>query len=111
MYKRQYLDIKDTKSQEKVDKLCEVLRSNHYDYKQEIIKKVQNIRSEEVELLQVTDLLIGALGYLHRGLKGNQGKMDLIARIQKRSGYSLMKNTLFQEKKINILIWKSNYEE
>lgn len=105
-----YIDIKDTRSQDKVDKLCEVLRSSHYDYKNQIVKKVQQIRSEEVEILQITDLLIGALGYFHRNLTGNSGKLELIKRIQNRSGYSLLKNTFFKEKKLNLLIWRSSYE-
>ena len=101
-----YIDIKDTRSQDKVDKLCEILRNNHYDFRKKMIKKVQQIRSDEVEQLPVVDLLIGAIGYLHRGFNTNKGKMDLIRRIQERSGYSLMQTTLYKEDKTNIFIWK-----
>lgn len=102
-----YIDIKDTRSQDKVDKLCDVLRNNHYDYQKKLIKKVQQIRSEEVEQLPLADLLIGAVGYLHRGLKTNQGKLKLIKRIQERSGYNLIQTTLYREEKTNIFIWKA----
>lgn len=105
-----YIDIKDTKSQEKVNKLCDVLRSKHYDYKNQIIKQIQQVRSDEVEIMQITDMLIGALGYLHRGLNTSEAKLKLIKRIQERSGYSLLKNTFYTEHKTNLLIWKSNYE-
>lgn len=106
-----YIDIKDTRSQEKVNRLCDILRSTHYDYKNQIIKKIQQVRSDEVEIMQLTDILIGALSYLHRGLKTSPAKLELIKRIQDRSGYSLMKNTFFTERKTNLLIWRSNYGE
>lgn len=101
-----YLDIKDTRSQHKVDELKRVLRNNHYDYHDQIIKDIQQVHSHEVELLQITDLLIGAIGYLHRGLSGNTAKVRLIERIKERSTYSLLKSTLYKEEKMNIFIWK-----
>lgn len=101
-----YIDIKDTKSQNKVDKLCDVLRNNHYDYQKKLIRRVQQIRSEEVEQLPLVDLLIGSVGYLHRGLKTSEAKLKLISRIQQRSGYSLMQTTLYREDKTNIFIWQ-----
>ncbi|GHU78506.1 hypothetical protein FACS1894145_0620 [Bacteroidia bacterium] len=102
-----YIDIKDTKSQQKVDKLAHILRTNHYDYDKKIVKHVQQIKSHEVELLPLADLLIGAIGYEHRGLQTNAGKMAIIKRIQERSGYSLKSSTLYREDKLNLFIWKS----
>lgn len=101
-----FLDIKDTRSQSKVDKLKEVLRNNHYDFSNSIIRKVQQVKSHEVEILQLTDLLIGALSYLHRNLYGNTAKLALIDKIKYRSKYSLKSSTLFRESKFNLLIWK-----
>jgi len=103
-----YIDIKDTQSQEKVDKLAEVLRNNRYDYAREVIKKIQQVNSKEVELLQIADLLIGAVGYVNRGLTTSESKIQLIEKIQERSGYSLMQTTLLRENKTNIFIWKSS---
>ena len=100
-----YIDIKDTKSQEKVNKLQDVLRNNHYDYHKQIIRKIQQVRSHEVEILQITDILTGAISYLHRGLSANAGKMALIDRIKKRSDYSLTRSTLYKENKFNLFIW------
>lgn len=101
-----YIDIKDTKSQEKVLNLQNVLRNNHYDFHKQIIKKIQQVHSHEVEILQITDMLTGAIGYLHRGLQNNAGKVALINRIRERSGYSLMQSTLVKESKFNLFIWK-----
>lgn len=44
-----YVDIKDTRSQHKVDELHSVLRNNHYDYHDQIIKRIQQVHSHEVE--------------------------------------------------------------
>ena len=103
-----YIDIKDTRSQSKVIKLTDVLRTSHYDFEKNIIKKIQQVRSHEVILLQITDLLIGALSYLHRGLSSNQAKLKIIERIKERSGYSLTQTTLPKEDKMNIFIWQSS---
>jgi len=102
-----YIDIKDTKSQTKVLKLKDVLRNNHYDYEKKIIRDIQQVQSHEVEILQLTDLLIGAMSYIHRGLNTNQGKLKLIDRIKNRSGYTLKHSTLYKEEKFNIFIWRS----
>lgn len=102
-----YIDIKDTKGQEKVLKLQNVLRNNHYDFQNQIIRKIQQVQSHEVELLQITDLLCGALSYLHRGLQGNNAKLELIDKIRKRSGYSLLKSTLYKEEKMNVFVWRA----
>lgn len=101
-----YIDIKDTRSQEKVEQLCQVLRNSHYDYNSRIIKRVQQIQSHEAETLQLADLLIGATGYLHRGLQTNEAKLRIIEKMQKRAGYSFKNSTLYREDKTNIFIWK-----
>jgi hypothetical protein len=102
-----YIDIKDTRSQRKVEKLTEVLRTSHYDFDKKIINRVQQIRSHEVELLPLADMLIGAIGYYCRGLQSNSAKLTIINRIQERSKYSLNNSTLFREDKLNLFFWKS----
>jgi hypothetical protein len=102
---RIYLDIKDTRSAEKVAKLHEALCNNIYDFQREIIERVQTVRSHEVEILQLADLLIGAVSYKNRGLEGNAGKEALVARIKERSNYSLTRTTLYREEKFNLFAW------
>jgi hypothetical protein len=101
-----FIDIKDTRSKEKVHKLEQVLRNDKYDYSKEIIKMVQQVRSHEVELIQLADLFTGALSYVHRGLKNSKAKNILIDHIRHRSRYSLLKSTLIREQKFNIFIWE-----
>lgn len=103
-----YLDVKDTRSREKVHKLEKVLRNDKYDFNKEIIKKIQQVRSHEVELVQLADLLIGAVAYVNRGLNTSEAKNELIELIRHRSKYSLQKSTLIKEKKFNIFIWESS---
>ena len=61
---RIYIDIKDTRGAAKVEKLKEILRNANYDFDKEIVERVQQVRSHEVEILQLTDLFIGALSYI-----------------------------------------------
>lgn len=100
-----YVDIKDTRSQRKVEKLHDVLCNSHYDFNRQMIYRVQQIRSHEVEIMGLTDLFIGALSYLHRGLDTSIAKLSLIELIRQRSGYSLTSNTWPLEPKFNILVW------
>ncbi|MBC7191689.1 DUF3800 domain-containing protein [Marinobacter sp.] len=102
-----YIDIKDTLGHEKVEKLQDILCTNAYDFSRRMIADVKRVHSHEVEHLQIADLLIGSLSYLHRKLSGNSAKEALIARIRQRSGYRLTLNTMMRELKFNLLIWNS----
>ena len=88
-----YLDIKDTLSSIKVNKLREVLNT-----KFGVFRNVQNIRSHESLLLQLTDLIMGAISYYHNdGQRANAAKMKLIEKIKHHSGTGLDK-TNFSDK-------------
>jgi hypothetical protein len=102
---RIYLDIKDTRGAAKVAKLHDVLANAHYDFAREIVERIQTVRSHEVELLQLADLLIGAVSYANRGLAGNAGKEAVVARLRKRSGKTLTVSTFPRESKVNIFRW------
>lgn len=100
-----YIDIKDTRGTKKVAKLWDVLCNSKRDSDRQIVLKVQQIRSHEAELLQVADLLIGALTYLHRGLDTSTTKSELIEHLKKNSGYTLDRNTPLRESKFNLFFW------
>jgi hypothetical protein len=104
---RIYLDIKDTRGGAKIKKLHEVLCNNLYDFSRDIIERVQLIHSREAELLQLADLLIGAVSYANRGLQESKGKLQLVERIKKRSKYKLTQTTLYAEQKVNLLCWRA----
>ena len=104
---RIYLDIKDTRSAAKIAKLHDVLCSSMYDFGSQVIERVQTVRSHEVEILQLTDLLIGAVSYVNRGLHENAAKFAMVRRMIERSGYSLTKTTLLRENKVNLFMWQA----
>lgn len=106
-----YLDIKDTRGGNKVAKLHEILCNNMYDFSKDIIQKVQIMRSNESELLQLADMLIGAIVYANNNSAENPGKLAIVQRMRDRSGYLLTKSTLYREKKVNLLIWTPEGDE
>lgn len=101
-----YMDIKDTRGTEKIRRLEDVLCNNAYDFDHKMIKRIQHVKSHEVELVELADFLIGAVGYLNRNLKSCEAKLQIIERIKELSHYSLTKSTLVKEDKFNIFIWK-----
>lgn len=106
-----YVDIKDTRSAKKEHRLLSVLRSSVSDFEARIVKKLQSVRSHEVELVQLTDLLIGAIGYANRGLNTSAAKLEFIERFAKRHHRQLTRTTVPLEKKVNLLIWKAREVE
>ncbi len=102
-----YLDIKDTLGIEKIEKLRRVIHNDRYDFDRESINKIQHIRSHEVQQLQLADLFIGALGYIHRGLDTNRGKVQVINRIKHFTNRELLKSTLPTESKFNVFVWEA----
>lgn len=100
-----YIDIKDTLSQAKVIKLKDILCNSLLDFDKTIFQKIQQIRSHESTLIQITDILIGALSYNNRQLTSNLGKNEIIEIIKNRSGYTLNKSTLYKESKFNLFFW------
>lgn len=105
---RIYLDIKDTRSGNKVDKLHQVLCNNSYDYQRQIIERVQNIRSHESEQLQLADLLMGCVLLANRGGQKSEAKNALVEKMRQQSGYCLTKTTLIRERKVNLLRWQAS---
>ena len=61
-----YLDIKDTKSAKKVENVKKYLNIKMAEYEYKPIKHIQSINSQESSIMQLTDLLIGAIGYINR---------------------------------------------
>ncbi len=100
-----YVDIKDTKGSEKIDKLREVLNNVVGYFYEETVKNIQLLRSDQVQLLQLADLFIGAVSYSNRGLDSNPAKMQLIQHIEEVGGRSLKITSPKSESKINIFRW------
>jgi Protein of unknown function (DUF3800) len=100
-----YLDIKDTRSESKRKNLEGVLRNANYDGSGNIVRRIQQIRSHESELMQLADLLIGAVTYANRGLTTSPAKLAMVDRLRRRTNLSLTRSTWLREPKLNLLVW------
>ncbi len=98
-----YLDKKDTRSAVKVRKLGEVLRSSKYDSAGLMVSRVQTVESHDVPLMQLADLLIGAIAYRNRPeiVKVGGAKHQLMQHISERTGGALIGDVPPWEMKFN----------
>lgn len=103
-----YIDIKDTIGGKSISKLKNVLCYNIYDFKEEVIDSVNQIHSHESEIMQIADLINGALAYFHRGLYSEDEKKvksKLVNIIKSKTGLSLETSSNRYEKKFNLFVW------
>ncbi len=103
---RIFLDIKDTRGQAKINHLHDILCNANYDFDRSVIESIELVHSHDVLLLQLADVLIGALSYLHRGLHSSPAKLALVAHIRHRSGLRLEQSALLRADKFNLLVWR-----
>jgi len=101
-----YLDVKDTRSRDKVHKLREVLCNDKFDFTGQMIHQVRSIRSHESQLMQICDFLLGAVTYRHRGLSASRAKSEVVQRLEEKLGRSLLQTTSLYESKFNVFVWR-----
>lgn len=89
---RIYLDMKDTRGREKLRELQKGLALNNPSVWVEANPTLQHVRSHEIRLMQVTDLLLGAVGYARRETSGkiSSAKKSLVSLLEKNLNYSLV---------------------
>ena len=102
-----YPDIKDTNSYYNHQVMLNYLRVKMSDTNKKTIKKVQPIKSYEAPILQINDILIGALSYYYRKLTSNSTKINIINEIKNLYQSSFDETTYYNNTKFNIFIWKS----
>lgn len=82
-----FLDIKDSLSSNKVNKLKEIL-----NFRFGVFRNIQNIRSNESLLMQLADFIMGAISYQNNNEeKMNDAKVKIIHKIMQHSGENLIK--------------------
>lgn len=97
---RVYLDLKDSHGAKKLRAIENVLHEG-LEYNNEV-SHLQNIRSHESVFIQLADILIGAIAYKARKLKGSDAKLQLIEHIEKLSGYNIDEGTEPGDSKFSI---------
>ena len=101
-----FIDIRDTHGGKRIKTLDKVLKYDCHDQNSDTISKIQLVRSHEIELMQLADLIIGAISYKNRQCSGNEGKQIIIKTIETMSRTTLTESTPLRYSKINILNWK-----
>lgn len=101
-----YLDIKDTRSIERIRELRKVLCSALHDFSGESLQKVEHVRSHEVEQMQLVDLLIGATSYVNREIGTNSAKTAVVKRVVQRGQVSLTSSSSIRRTKVNVFHWR-----
>lgn len=91
-----YLDIKDTRSNRKLIKLKDILKWNAS------IKNCQFIKSHESSLMQLADLIMGAINYKIRGENKMIAKNKLIEKIENHSNVPFTQSTPKSADKFNL---------
>lgn len=103
-----FLDKKDTQGVEKIKSLHNVICNSNYDFDRNIINNIQEVESHDVSLLQIADLLIGAVSYAKRYPDGgkSQAKNEIVELVKARSTISLDKSTTLGANRFNLLHWE-----
>ena len=96
-----YFDIKDTCSQKKLHKLKDILKWNAS------IQNFQFIRSHESSIMQLCDVLMGAINYNLRKECGEiegkvVAKIRIVEQIKERTNISLKLTSPLNAKKFNL---------
>lgn len=108
-----FIDIKDTCGGCKAAKLKEIINNFLYSFSHTCLRKVQIVKSHELELLQLCDLLIGAVGYYNRFMSAfcinrelSLAKADLCNDLTTLSSRPLDRTTPLSETKFNLFVWE-----
>jgi len=107
---RVFVDIKDTRSQRKIDMLHTYLCNTFHDGDRAMLEWVQHVRSHEVELIQLTDFLLGAVSHVARDRTHAAGaspaKAAVVSALEAGTGTRLSAGTPPWEDKFNLFYFQ-----
>lgn len=108
-----YVDIKDSNGGAKIAKLKRILESFLYSFHATCLKNIQIVRSDEVSLLQLCDLIMGCVGYANRFIESPQSdlelspaKVEMCRSLEELAQRPLTHTTPLYETKFNIFVWR-----
>jgi len=100
---RIFLDYKGKDNIEKIRRLQNIIRYTHFDFLNQIITLMQSVQSKQHPLLQLVDILIGAVGYTWNNLNTSKAKLEICDFICKKAGINTLKlSTPYNENKFEI---------
>jgi len=104
---RVFMDIKDTRGREKRTQLEHLLHQDADDDDGKIVENLQLVHSHEVRLIQICDLLLGAIGFARREQPENESmaKRAIVSAIEEEIGQPLTSDTPPGTEKLNLLTW------
>lgn len=97
---RVFLDVKDTRGRERLNKTREVFTNKHAG--KSPFSHFQHLSSIDSFWIQWADLLIGAVGYKARELNASATKVAIVQYLEQKLGYVLNDGTSPSEAKFNI---------
>lgn len=97
-----FIDKQDTNSFENYNNIAKYL-----DFKFRKMYKftAQPIDSKEHQLVQISDVIAGAISYTLRNLNPNLIKLQLISYIKKSFNTKLVETSSYSDKKFNVFVW------
>lgn len=99
------LDVKDTLGGPRIRELRDELNRGAFGL--DVVKTINQIHSHDSDILQLTDLFIGSISFVHQGnhLKENAspGKINLSHYIQGKFNVNYLRNS--NDMKFNMYIW------
>lgn len=101
-----FLDKKDTNSGIRTLELKKILGKKNMGGWNPNIAQIQCLPSNENQMIQLADVMAGAIAYNARKLSSNTGKLQLIDLIKKRAYCSLERSTPLGAKKFNLFVWQ-----
>lgn len=101
---RIFLDLRTNRLPDRLRVLEQVLRNSNLTSE---IVSVQALPSHELDLLQLTDVFIGAVGYRFHNLAGSPAKLAIVEAIEKCLGHPIQP-TGRAESKFNIFRFRHN---
>lgn len=105
-----YIDKKENDGNYKIAKLTEYLRNKNRDFNHDRIPLINEVYSHKCDLVQVSDIISGALSYFHRKMHLLPGcslsKCDLVDLLSEE--FEITKTSPYGDKKFNIMIFPKN---
>jgi len=99
---RIFVDLKTNRVRQRLPRLKQVLTNSNYFAN---IETVQALPSHEVDLLQLVDVLLGAVGYRFHASGTSQAKWAVVDEIESELGHDIGP-TSKSEAKFNIFRWR-----